>query len=123
MRCDEVIERILSAAHQFMKAQKTESVDVIVPPEVFAEIMHKLADVKVDKNYSSGHLGSYYVRSDNFLAGTDRLICRTPPEPMDLRPGDFLPALVDSEVGKMRKHIENAKKKELRRQVDNDKKE
>jgi hypothetical protein len=30
---------------------------------------------------------------------------------MDLRPGDFLPALDDPEVEKMRKHIDNAKKK------------
>lgn len=112
MKCDEVIERILSAAHQFMKVQKTESVDIIVPPEVFAEIMHKLTDVKVGKNYSSGHLGSHYVRSDSFIAGTDRLLCHTPPEPMDLRPGDFLPAFTDPEIEKMRKHTENAKKKE-----------
>jgi hypothetical protein len=112
MKCDEVIERILSAAHQSMKVQKTESVDIIVPPETFAEIMHKLTSVKIDKNYSSGHLGSFYIRSDNFIAGTDRLLCRLPPEPMDLRPGDFLPALDDPEVEKMRKHIENANKKE-----------
>lgn len=112
MKCDKVIERIFSAAHQFMKVQKTESVDIIVSPETFAEIMYKLSNVKVDKDYSSGHLGSFYIRSDNFMAGTDRLLCRTPPEPMDLRPGDFLPAFTDPEVEKLHKHMENAKKKE-----------
>lgn len=109
---DEVIERILSAAHQFMEVQKTELVDIIVSPEVFGAMMHKLTDVKVDRNYSRGHLGSFYIRSDNFLCDTDKIICCAPPELMDLRPGDFLPAFVNPELEKLRKHIENAKKKE-----------
>ena len=115
MKCDEVIKRILSAAHQFMRVHRTDSAVLIVPPEIFAEIMHKLTDVKVDKGYSSGHLGRHYVKSDPFIAHGNKMIVYKPIEFEDiqqLRTEDYLPAFTDPEVEKLRKRIENAKKKE-----------
>lgn len=112
MKCDEIIEQLLTTVHQFKEAQGTTPFEVIIPSEIFAHIKHKLTDLRIDKNFQSGYLGSLFVRSDDFECGTDKIICYTPPEPMDLRPGDFLPALVDPEVEKLRKHIENAEKKE-----------
>ena len=112
MKCDEIIEKLLGTVQQFKEAQGKTPFEVIVPSEMFAEIKHKLTDLRLDKNFQSGYLGSLFIRSDDFVCKLDRIICYTPPEPMDLRPGDFLPAFTDPEVEKLRKHMENAKKKE-----------
>lgn len=111
MKCDEIIEGLLGTVQQFKEAQGKTPSEVILPSEMFAHIKHKLTDLRIDKNFQSGYLGSLFIRSDDFVCGLDRIICYTPPEPMDLRPGDFLPALVDPEVEKMQKHIDNAKRK------------
>ena len=111
MKCDEIIEKLLGTVQQFKEVQGKTPSEVILPSEMFVHIKHKLTDLRIDKNFQSGYLGSLFIRSDDFVCKADRLICYTPPEPMDLRPGDFIPALVDPEVEKLRKHIENAKKK------------
>ena len=112
MKCDEIIEKLLGTVQQFKEVQGKTPSEVILPSEMFAHIKHKLTDLRIDKNFQSGYLGSLFIRSDDFVCELDRIICYTPPEPMDLRPGDFIPALVDPEVEKLRKHMENAKKKE-----------
>lgn len=112
MKCDEVIEQLLATVQQFKEAQGRTPFEVILPSEMFVRIKHKLTDLRIDKNFQSGYLGSLFIRSDDFVCELDRIICYTPPEPMDLRPGDFLPAFADPEVEKMRKHMENASKKE-----------
>lgn len=105
------IDRLMEFADDFMKVHKTDSAVIIVSQETFAKIMHHLKNVKVDKNYSEGKLGVHTVRSDGF-AKDDSVILWWPPEKVDFKPGCFLPAFTDPEVEKMRKHIENAKKKE-----------
>ena len=112
MKCDEVMEQLLSTVQQFKEAQGSAPFGVIVPSEMFARIRHKLTDLRIDKNFQRGCLGSLFVRSDDFVCGADKIICYTPPEPMDLRPEDFLPVFTAPEVAKLREHIENAKKKE-----------
>lgn len=116
MKCDKVIEQILSAAHKFKETQKTESVEVVVSSKMFTEICHKLTNVRIDKTWQSGNLGSLHIRTDEFLSREDTVTCFRCFKPMSVEdlmcPGDFLPAFIDPEVEKLRKHIENAKKKE-----------
>lgn len=117
LQAERIIRELLSAAEEFMKMSKTDSAVLIVSPEIFAEISHSLSGVKHDKNYSSGHLGKHYVKSDPFIAQADKVIVYKPIEPEDilrLRAEDYLPVLTDPEVKKLRKHMENAKKKEVK---------
>lgn len=104
------VDRLMELANDFMKVHKTDSAVIIVSQETFAKIMHHLKDVKVDKNYSEGKLGIHTVRSDDF-AEDDGVVLWWPPEKVDFKPGCFLSAFTDPEVEKLRKHIENAKKK------------
>lgn len=114
MKCDEIIEKLLGVVQQFKEAQGRAPFEVVLSSDMFAHIKHRLTKLRIDKNFQSGYLGSLLIRSDDFVCDVDRIICYTPPEPMDLRPGDFLPVLVDPEVEKIRKHMENAKKKEIK---------
>jgi hypothetical protein len=106
------IDRLMELANDFMKVHNTDSAVIIVSQETFAKIMHHLKDVKFDKNYAKGKLGVHTVKSDGFVKD-DSVVLWWPPEEVDFKPGCFLPALTDPEVEKMRKHMENAKKKEL----------
>lgn len=104
------VDRLMELANDFMKVHKTDSAVIIVSQETFAKIIHHLKNVKVDKNYSEGKLGVHTVKSDGF-AKDDSAILWWPPEKVDFKPGCFLPAFTDPEVEKMRKHMDNAKRK------------
>ena len=110
------VEELLRVAHKFMEVQKTDSTVIIVSPETFAKIQPALRDIKHDKNYSSGHLGKHYVKSDLLATGDTVISVCKPIEFEDIlrmKAGDFLPAFTDPEVEKLRKHIENVRKKEV----------
>lgn len=104
------IDRLMELANDFMRINKTDSAVIIVSQETFGKIMHHLENVKVDKNYSEGKLGVHTVKSDGF-AKDNSVVLWWPPEKVDFKPGCFLPAFTDHEVEKMRKHIDNAKRK------------
>lgn len=126
MQTERIVRELLSAAEEFMKVSKTDSVVLVVSPEIFAEISPLLSDIKHDKSYSSGHLDRHYVRSDLHAARVNTVTVCKPIEYEDmlrLRAEDYLPVFTDPEVEKIRKRMENAKKEELRKHVDNDKKE
>lgn len=115
MKCDEIVEQILGTAQQFMEVNKTDSAVIIVSPETFAKVQPALRDIEHYKMYSKGKLGPHVVKSDLLATdGTAISVCK-PVEYEDmlrLRAEDYLPAFTDPEVEKMRKHIDNAKKKE-----------
>ena len=115
MKCDEIVEQILGTAQQFMEVNKTDSAVIIVSPETFAEIQPALRDIKHDKLYSEGKLGRHLIKSD-LLAFNDTVMTVCKPiefeDMLKLKAEDYLPAFTDPEVEKLRKHIENAKKKE-----------
>lgn len=104
------VDRLMELANDFMKVHNTDSAVLVVSQETFAKIMHHLKDVKIDKNFSRGKLGVHTVRSDGFVKD-DSAVLWWPPEKVDFRPGCFLPAFTYPEVEKLRKHIDNAKKK------------
>jgi hypothetical protein len=117
LQAERIVRELLSAADKFMRIHKTDSAVLIVSPETFAEISPSLSDIKHDKSYSSGHLGKHYVKSDPFIAHGNKMIVYKPIELEDmlrLRAEDYLPAFTDPEVEKLRKHMENAKKKEVK---------
>lgn len=120
------VDELLRVAQQFMEIHKTDSALVIVSPETFAKIQPALREVKHDKTHSIGKLGPHTVKSD-LLTFNDTVVTVCKPIEFDdmtrLRAEDYLPAFTDPEVEKLRKHMENAKKKELRKYVDNDKRE
>lgn len=107
------VDELLKVVHKFMEVHKTDSARIIVSPETFAKIQPALRDIKHDKMHSTGKLGPHIVESDLLATnGTVISVCK-PIEYEDmLKAGDFLPAFTDPEVEKMRKHIDNAKKKE-----------
>lgn len=109
------VDELLRVAHQFMIVNKTDSAVIVVSPETFAKIQPALRDIKHDKNYSSGHLGKHYVESDLLVTGDTAVSVCKPIEfddMLQLRAEDYLPMYTDPEVEKLRKHMENAKKKE-----------
>ena len=111
----EEVDELLRVAHKFMEVNKTDSAIIIVSPETFAKIQPALRDIKHDKMYSVGKLGSHTVKSDLLAIGDTVISVCKPIEYEDMlrmKAEDFLPAFTDPEVEKMRKHIENAKKKE-----------
>ena len=114
MKCDEVIERILSTVHQFTDVHKTDSAIVIVSPEVFACISPALRDVKHDKTHSEGKLGQYSIKSD-LLAVKDTTV--TVYKPFDyrdilrLRAEDYLPEYTIPKLEKLHKRAKKAKRK------------
>lgn len=115
LQAERIVRELLSAAEAFMRINKTDSVVLIVSPEIFAEISPSLSDIKHNKSYSSGHLGKHYVKSDPFIVHANKMIVYKPIEPeyiLQLRAEDYLPMYTDPEVEKLRKHMENAKKKE-----------
>lgn len=108
------VDDLLSIAQQFMEVNKTDSAVIIVSPETFAKIQPALRDIRHDKNYSSGHLGKHYVKSDLLITGDTAISVCKPIEYEDMlgmKAEDFLPAFTDPEVEKLRKHIDNAKKR------------
>ena len=109
------IDRLMELANDFMKVHKTDSAVIIVSPETFAKIQPALRDIEHDKMYSKGKLGPHTVKSDLLVTGDTVISVCKPVEYEDMlrmKAGDFLPAFTDPEVEKLRKHIENAKKKE-----------
>lgn len=109
------VDELLRVAHQFMEVHKTDSAVIIVSCETFAKIQPALREVKHDKLYSEGKLGPHTVKSDLLVTGDTAITVCKPIEYEDmlrLRAEDYLPAFTDPEVEKLRKHIENAKKKE-----------
>lgn len=110
------VDELLRVAHKFMKINKTDSAVIIVSPETFAKIQPALRDIEHDKMHSTGKLGPHTVKSDLLATGDTVISVCKPIEYEDMlriKAGDFLPAFTDPEVEKLRKHIENAKKKEL----------
>ncbi len=114
MKCDEVIKQLLDTVHQFMEVHKTDSAIIKVSPETFAKVQSALREVKHDKLYSEGKLGPHIVTSDLLVADGTIVSVHKPIEYNDmlrLRTEDYFPAFTDPEVEKLRKHIENAKRK------------
>lgn len=111
------VDELLRVAHQFMEMHKTDSAIIIVSPETFAKIQPALREVKHDKLYSEGKLGPHIVKSD-LLVFKDTAVTVCKPVEFDdmlrMKDRDFLPAFIDPEVEKLRKHMENAKKKEVK---------
>lgn len=109
------VDDLLSVAQQFMEVHKTDSAIIIVSPETFAKIQPALREVKHDRMYSEGKLGQHIVKSD-LLAFDDTAVTVCKPieyeDMLQLRAEDYLPMYTDPEVEKLRKHMENAKKKE-----------
>ena len=109
------VDELLRVVHKFMEVHKTDSAEIIVSPETFAKIQPALKEVKHDKMRSTGKLGPHTVKSD-LLATDDTVVTVCKPieykDMLRLRPEDYLPMYTDPEVEKLRKHIENAKKKE-----------
>lgn len=117
LQAERIIRELLSAAEEFMKMNKTDSAVFIVSPEIFGKISPSLSDIKHDKNYSSGYLGRHYVKSDLHIACANTVTVCKPIEFDDilrLRVEDCPPMLTNPEVEKLRKHMENAKKKEAK---------
>lgn len=109
------VEKLLETVHEFTELHKTDSAIVIVSPETFAKVAPALKEVKHDKLYSEGKLGRHVIKSD-LLAFNDTVITVCRPiefeDTVRMKAKDFLPAFTDPEVEKLRKHIDNAKKKE-----------
>lgn len=109
------VEKLLETIHEFTELHKTDSAIVIVSPETFAKVAPALREVKHDKLYSEGKLGRHTVKSD-LLAFNDTVVTVCKPiefeDVVRTKAEDYLPAFTDPEVEKLRKHIENAKKKE-----------
>ncbi len=112
------VDELLRIAQQFMEVHKTDSAIIVVSPETFAKIQPVLKEVTHDKLYSEGKLGRHTVKSD-LLAFNDTVVTVCKPIEFDdmlrVKAGDYLPAFTDPEVDKMRKHIENAKRKRSRK--------
>ena len=110
------VEKLLEIIHEFTELHKTDSAIVIVSPETFARIQPALKEVKHDKLYSEGKLGRHIIKSD-LLAFNDTVVTVYKPIEFDdmlrMKAKDYLPAFTDPEVEKLRKHMENAKKKEV----------
>ena len=108
------VDELLRVAHQFMEVHKTDSAIIIVSPETFAKIQPALRDVKHDKTHSVGKLGPHTVKSDLLVTRDTAITVCKPIEYEDmlrLRAEDYLPVFTDPEVEKLRKHIDNAKRK------------
>ena len=108
------VDELLRVAHQFMRINKTDSAVIVVSPETFAKIQPALRDIEHDKMYSKGKLGPHTVKSDLLVTGDTAITACKPIEFEDmlrLRAEDYLPMYTDPEVEKMRKHIDNAKRK------------
>lgn len=109
------VDELLRVAHEFMEINKTDSAAIIVSPETFAKIQPALSNIEHDKMYSKGKLGPHTVKSD-LLATDDTVMTVCKPieyeDMLQLRAEDYLPMYTDPEVEKLRKHMENAKKKE-----------
>ena len=114
------VEEILRVAHEFMTVNKTDSAVIIVSCETFAKIQPALRDIEHDKTHSTGKLGPHTVKSD-LLVTDDTVISVCKPIEYDdmlrLRAEDYLPMYTDPEVEKLRKHMENAKKKEALNEI------
>lgn len=109
------VDELLRVVHQFMEVHKTDSAVIIVSCETFAKIQPALRDIEHDKMRSVGKLGPHTVKSDLLVTG-DIVISVCKPIEFDdmlrLRAEDYLPMYTDPEVEKLRKHMENARKKE-----------
>lgn len=107
------VDELLRVAHQFMEVNKTDSAVIVVSPETFAKIQPTLRDIEHDKMYSKGKLGPHTVKSDLLVTGDTAItVCKPIEFEGMLRAEDYLPMYTDPEVEKLRKHMENAKKKE-----------
>lgn len=78
MQTEEIVSELLKQAEKFMQVHETDSVTLIVSPETFYKLSPALSCIEHDKNYSSGHLGRHYVRSDKFVKGTDKALVFKP---------------------------------------------
>ena len=109
------VEKLLETIHEFTELHKTDSAIVIVSPETFAKVAPALKEVKHAKLYSEGKLGRHIIKSD-LLAINDTVVTVCKPIEFDdmlrMKAEDYLPVFTDPEVEKLRKHMENAKKKE-----------
>lgn len=76
---DNLLEQLGHTLEAFKQDTGTEPALVIVSAEIFAKIMPTLKNVKHDKNYSEGKLGSITIKSD-FLIQDDNMIITRPPE-------------------------------------------
>ena len=75
----QILAQIAHALEAFKQDAPGKKPTVIVSAKIFAEIMHCLEDVKVDKNYSKGKFGGVTIKSD-FLVQDDNMIVTRPPE-------------------------------------------
>jgi hypothetical protein len=119
---DNLLRQLSETLEQFKKDSGKEPTLVVVSAEIFAKIMPALENVKHDKNYSEGKLGSVTVKSD-FLVQDDNIIVTRPPEWNDKFPlYEFLPAIPPFETlyQKKRKALKEKMKDFLKRSKRNE---
>lgn len=114
---DNLLRQLVHTLEAFKQDTGKEPTLAVVSAEIFAKIMPALENIKHDKSYSEGKLGSVTVKSD-FLIQDDNMIITRPPEWDDKFPlHEFLPAIPPFETlyCKKRKTLKEKVKDFLRR--------
>ena len=114
---DNLLRQLVHTLEAFKQDTGKEPTLAIVSAAIFAKIMPALENIKHDKSYSEGKLGSVTVKSD-FLIQNDNMIVTRPPEWDDKFPlHEFLPAIPPFETlyQKKRKALKERVKEFLKR--------
>lgn len=114
---DNLLRQLVHTLEAFKQDTGKEPTLAIVSAAIFAKIMPALENIKHDKNYSEGKLGSVTVKSD-FLIQNDNMIVTRPSEWDDKFPlHEFLPAIPPFETlyQKKRKALKERVKEFLKR--------